>query len=173
MPTDTERRLREFADYLRADPDCICDGCPRDLEQSLPVVLNDLDAAWREVERLKMTLNMQKVTIGNLQTGKDEAIKAIERTLNCDCLICSECSEELEAASGLKATEDFDWRPVSRSPITVIYSKAINEYIEQTEDLAVRALDLLEGVEHEMPGFLGIKELLADPLAVRLRTEKK
>jgi hypothetical protein len=64
------------------------------------------------------------------QQERDALKRAALRTMNCDCMICCSCQDELDAATGEKATEDFDWRPTKRTPVVVTYSKALNEQMD-------------------------------------------
>ena len=79
----------------------------------------------------------------------DPLMKAVERTLNCDCMICVGCQEELEAASGLKATADYDWRPIPRTPIQVTYSKEIEERIAKVESEKAALLRSLRALQQQ------------------------
>ncbi len=71
--------------------------------------------------------------VQRLQGEQEQLVKAAERALNCDCLICTGCTEELEAASGKTATDEYDWRPMPRTPIEITYSREMVERAELAE----------------------------------------
>jgi hypothetical protein len=113
------------------------------IQKTLNVVLAELDqlaASLAVVPSQETTTDEPSRASAPSDAGSDrisaippDVVRAVARTLNCDCMICCACEEELEQATGLKATDNYDWRPISRTPMPVIYSAEINERVKKAD----------------------------------------